>query len=184
MTFGGLVTPPVSPEEELCPVESNRLPVSTCFTRPPPNFLTSSDAPFFTGTPSTIQSNPYANNPPVTPYPFSVPIHHQSYYTYHNTQSLLTSKVKVEPGFSTSEVVSTPQINQIHVPREIPSYQTNFQIPNSSHFHAHHNWVNEEKAVINNTSSTINGPTTEAYSKVLTLFRFILYKNQQIVSSG
>ena len=165
MTFGGLVTPPVSPEEEQCSVETNRLPISTCFSRPPPHYLASSHSSFYTGNPSAVQSHPYPHNNSASPYPYSVPIHHHTYYTYHTNQNLLASKIKIEPNFTIPDAVPTTQRDQIHLSQEISGYQPNFhQVPISSHFPSHHNWVNQEKAVINNTNSVINGQTPEAYA--------------------
>ena len=165
LTFGGLVTPPVSPEEGICPPVPNHLSVSSCFTQPSDFLTSSSNLPFYGGNTSTMHNHPYSNNSTIHPYQYPVSIHQQTYFTYHNNQSSLATKIKTEPGFSL-QTVPTSHMDQMHLTRPTSGHQPNFQASDlSQQFHLHHhNWMGNEKSVSSETHAILNGQNPEAFA--------------------
>ena len=150
MMLGGLITPPVSPEEESCGTS-------------PVNFASSRINPTLNQFPNLPESQHlqrplYPTNVSLASYEHSIPVNQSTAYIQNSSNQIsLECKVKTEPSLFLEENSShfQPQASTV---RTIPPctdhavFHTNgFQHHLHLHQHHHHNWKNDEK-----TNMTMN----------------------------
>ena len=171
LTIGGLVTPPVSPEEDPCSRNSNRAPVFPGFHRLPYQ-LSSTEMSFFGDNSNPNQSQVYLNNPASNSYQYPFPNHLPNYYHFQNEQNTLETKIKTESTFSLPESSPNHHVNPIQMSREQLSMplgcdHSTYQFSHHQHLlQSHQNW--EDKS-IPNPNSLLKGQNPEMFLQKVTV---------------